>query len=1284
VLPSAEATPGLPDDAASTKRYDFRPVQPSPGEKTLDVRPHQETIRDTASRTERLDFGDPPADLASTIGYDPSGYDPSGYDAPGYDPSEDRTEPMSGPQGKRPTPRRPGAKKEHVGRFRVLGVLGSGSFGTVYRAYDPVLDREVALKVPRFVEDDPALPERFLREAKAAARLRHPNIVAIFESGQADGSPYIACEFVDGVPLSQHLREKPVDPQTAVEWARQIAEALDYAHGEGIVHRDIKPANIMVNRAGRPQVMDFGLAKSAADEAARMSIEGQIIGTPAYMAPEQARGSLTEVGPRSDQYSVGVVLYEMLCGRTPFVGDPWSVMSCLTTMDAAPPAPRSLRADLPRDLEACCLKALEKEPAARYPSLQALADDLKRWLEGRPLVARPIGIRERLTRWCRKNRTIAVLGGVLGIVFVAAAIVGPILAFRFRELAATATREAEDATKAREQEKAARLATEQLLIDTYTEAGLAADRNGDAREAILWFTSAAARSAQHPLRDRHNRLRFHSWLSEVAIPVHAFETPGTWNRALRYHSSGRYLMAEVTGAVCEVRDLRDGSMVPLPVAMPVHSTAWSPDGQMLVLASDRTVAVFEFPGGKEIDRWLHPDKVQCLAFSPDSKLLAIGGERTAQVRGLRQKSLTTPALGHPSRILSIAMSTDGSRLATRGADQFVRVYARGGTPLAESAWTPTLPPQPASFAAEGKEVAPLFLTGNRLIIVDSGNRITCWDTDKAQQLWQRKTGRVLAAAVSRDSRLLALGENFDAVVLDATSGKQVGKPLAHRNLVYDVAFDPTGTVLLAASGDSVRVSSATSGERVVGVVPHNGNMHRCVWSPDGATFATVPWSDQLVRVWKLGRSRAKDFELPLTARHAFVKLSDDGKYLLPCGFDTVRGARELQVHDAATGAPVGKRLPMPGFISDGTFVPGTSLVVTVGAAGGPTSDADVHNQNLDAPGIVRWLDRKTGRAAFPDVLTASQPVAVQASPDGRTVIALCQCGQLLVLDAGTGKLHREHRAFHGVKADRGYVIRSRIRFSPHGDRFAIWGSAVNVEMRQAATGDLLFAVRHAPNFVHDVVFAPDGSRFATCSSDMTARLWQTADGKSAGPDLPHSGWVFSAQFSGDGKRLLTASADRQARIWDLRSGKVLVTTPAQSDEVFGVSYLPGEELFLIATRDGQISVWETTLGKMVAPVRRLPDMVYQLALTKNGAHVVAAGRIDPMHAFDINEWIRPPDTRLPHDELRLLGEILSNQRVHDGGAATSLSRDQWFERWREFRSRFPDHGVLRVPGSLER
>ncbi|MCI0681985.1 MAG: serine/threonine-protein kinase [Gemmataceae bacterium] len=1193
-----------------------------------------------------------------------------------FDPTQEGQDAPAGPDDGR---RLPG--QAFIGRFRVLDVLGRGGFGTVYRAYDPLLDREVALKVPRFAVDDRDLLERFVREAKAAARLRHPNIVAIYESGQAGDYPYIASEFVDGVPLYRILRERRLDTRTAVDWVRQIAEALHYAHQEGIVHRDIKPANIMVTQGGRPQVMDFGLAKRAADEAAHMTTEGQIIGTPAYMAPEQALARSEDVGPRSDEYSVGVVLYEMLCGKTPFSGDVWSVISRVSNVDEPPPSLRSMRADIPRDLEACCLKALAKAPDARYPTLQALADDLKRFLDGQPLVARPISATEKLIRWCRRNRGIAFLAGTLVALIVAIAIVGFVLAHQFKQLADTATREALAATKARELEKTARFATERLLIDTYTETGLAADTNGDAREAILWFVSAAAQAEQHPLRQRHNHIRVQSWLSEVARPVQAFEPPGGWNRGLQYHPSGRFLLCEAWAA-CEVRDVRDGAVVQLPVSTPIDAAAWSGDGKWLALATGQVVKVFEFPqdreiGGREIDSFEHPDPVHCMAFSQEGGRLAVGGARTARLRNVADRTFATPALVHPKEIVAVVLNKDGSRLATRCEDQAVRVYAAAAL-AASAAAEPLLPPQPST--AQGKGQLPVFVGNDRLVIADCGKSLRCWDVDKQKLIWDQPWKRALCLAASPLGDRLAVAENFDVVLLDAATGKPLGKRISHRNLVYDVAFHPSGALVLSGSGDqTARISQVPSGEPIVPIIPHNEMVHRCTWSPDGSTFATVHWGDSLVRVWKLGRTAATDYAVSTPVPVPFVKVSADGKHFLPSGIDISREARELRVHDSTTGAVVGKPVAAPGRISDGDFVVGTSLVVTGGAAGGGGSETHPRDQGMEKPGLVRFVDFETGAAAFADLQTPSEPVAVRCSPDGKVVVVLCHLGQVLLVDTATGQRRAEHQAFEGRPADHGYVIRDRIRFSPAGNHFALWGCGPQVEIRDAAMGALRTSVRHSRAMIHDVQFAPDGRTLVSCSSDTTARVWNTngEGANGAGPNaetpalqvLQHSGWVFSARFSGDGQRLLTACSDRQARLWDVKSGTTILTTPTLNDEVFDACFAPGEEFFVVGTRDGRVSAWDATLGKLLAPPRRLGNMVYQLTLTGAAPHVIATGRLNPIRGVDLGSWVRTPDERLSGADLRLLGEVVSSQRIHDGGAATGLSKDEWLTRWRALQAK---------------
>jgi serine/threonine-protein kinase len=306
---------------------------------------------------------------------------------------------------------------QSVAGYEILGVLGRGAMGVVYKARQRGLKRLVALKMILSGEHASALDlRRFSAEANAVARLQHPGIVQIYEVGEDAGRPFFSLELVDGASLHKKIQGTPLPPAEAARLLQHMAVAMAYAHQHGVIHRDLKPANVLLTSDGMPKIGDFGLAKEIEERESGLTRTGTVLGTPSYMSPEQAQGQPDEVGPLADVYSLGAILYDMLTGRPPFRGT--SVLDTLEQLRTREPVPpMQFQPGVPRDLETICLKCLQKDRARRYASAGDLAADLGRFLRGEPILARPVTKVERTVRWCRRNpgKAATIVLAILGV-----------------------------------------------------------------------------------------------------------------------------------------------------------------------------------------------------------------------------------------------------------------------------------------------------------------------------------------------------------------------------------------------------------------------------------------------------------------------------------------------------------------------------------------------------------------------------------------------------------------------------------------------------------------------------------------------------------------------------------------------------------------------------------------------------------------------------------------------------------------------------------------------------
>ena len=986
----------------------------------------------------------------------------------------------------------------HVPGYEITGELGRGGMGVVYRARQVGLNRVVALKM---ILGGACATEksrdRFLAEALAVARLQHPNIVQIFETGEADGLPFFSQEYVEGGTLAAQLDGTPAAPRRAAALCELLARAVQFAHDRGVVHRDLKPANVLLTADGAPKIADFGLAKRL-EEAASGSVTetGLALGTPRYMAPEQltpsAPGSRPPVGPACDVYALGAILYELLTGRPLYAGDtPLDVLVRVLHEDPRPP--RAYRPGVPRDLETICLKCLEKDPGGRYASARDLAEDLHCFLVGEPVRARPPSVLYRSGKFVRRHK--ALVGAAGGI---AAALVAGIVATGLTALSEARQRRLADASA-----RQAEVARQEAVREAY-QARLAA--------ALAALGDDNVRGAADQLEAVPQGQRGWEWRYAATRLDDSLAVVRDAGRFLAPCPAGERFASITDQGVCLWDATSGRRSAPLTPDVPDGLNAVTTPAGGLVLAADYRSGPVCVLGedGRVRQRLTLPGKsyVHAWAFDPAGTRLACAWltDRDAKEFALfdlatgRQTARFAPV---GEEIRGIAFSPDGRRLVTGSDDCLVRVWdAAGGTCL-------------QTFEGHtGLINAVAFGPDGRVVLSCSVDQtFRQWDLASGKVVDERygHDGPVNAVAYSPDGRWIASG-GADGTIRywRAAGGPAVAVLHGHAAPVFRLAFSPDGRRVASVSRDGAggvweaRVWDEPGGGDPRALRDHTSYVYQVAYSPDGRTLASGAWDREIrLRDAATGHTRAV---LRGTEHYiASLAFSPDNRWLVSRG-----GDQTIRVWDVATGKALAvvrhRRMGYPDAPHGIAVTPdGTRAACATGDK------------------LYFW-ELPEGREHGILPLPTDSARAVEYSPDGRLLAVVDNGRDVPILDARTGETRARLRG-HGGRVN-------RVAFSADGARLVSAGGDRTVRLWDAATGECLRVFRGHTDEVFAAVFHPDGSRIASAGRDRVIRIWDPANGAELARLRGHTNYVFSLAFSPDGGTLVSGSGDYSVRLWD--------------------------------------------------------------------------------------------------------------------------------------------------------
>jgi WD40 repeat protein len=998
-----------------------------------------------------------------------------------------------------------------MGRFDLIERIGVGGFGSVWKARDKELDRTVAIKIPRQSGMTPEQQEQFFREARAAAQLRHPNIVCVHEVGRDGDSVYIVSDFVRGVTLGDWLSGQQLTSREAVQLCAKIADALQHAHEQGVVHRDLKPANIMIDADGEPHLMDFGLARREAGEVT-VTMDGQVLGTPAYMSPEQAQGEGHKADRRSDVYSLGVILFQLLTGELPFRGN--ARMLVHQVIHDEPPSPRKLNSNIRRDLETIVAKCLEKLPAKRYHTAREFADELRRFEASEPILARPIGRLEKAWRWAKRKPAVAALGSLSAIVLVGATI---LLSLGYAREAALRY----DADSAR----------------NIAEQSRAEAQNTAATNRAQWY-AATMNGAAGAWDEGNVGQLVDLLLSQIPKPgepdLRGFEWHYWWGKCEPYRK-------------CSKMHIDAATMVGRPARTNVNYVKYSPDGRSLAAAmSNGFIGLWDVADGR-LKRTLYTQSSNCytLDFSKDgSRILCVGKDHKARLWDLATPETSPPLeIAHEKGLCVLArISPDGEAICTAADDGAVRSWnAKSGEPIREFQGHHTKIVSLA-YSPDGKTIAAGATETDDIILWDAAS-------GEMRHTLNSSPDHTGALCFNPAGDKLATTAYQRIYIFDLATGQQSATHWCHSNETVDaVAWSPDGQVIATGAGDNnVELWMPDTGDRLAVLKGHREAVYAVDFSPDSRKIASAG-SDATIIQW---RRPAQRDEVNFLAQTVYpLALAPDAPLAASAG---EKG--QIALWDSNTAQRIAT---LPGHnagVTSLAFFPDGRRLASFG------TDSTVKIWDIDTKAVTQI----TNPASInPDPWNAR---TIAVSPRGDRLAFLQGYASVRLLDAD------RLAEIAALRGHTGFI--EAMCFSPDGELLATVGREVPAAgdfiLWNAATGTKIAAYDDLTTEMYSVAFSPD-AKLCAVGIDEGVLFIDTATVKPIARVRGHAAAVLALAFSSDGKTLVSGDGEGKMQFWDVATRAAKGSVAMSGGAVDAMSFDAAGGLLAVARSSGSVQL----------------------------------------------------------------------------------------------------------------